>query len=167
MRIYNTHLQNKMEGLRETQARHVAVLQCLVGLVGLLEQVRHQALVGLRGVPRAAAGRAQPVHHGHDVEQAGARRVVGRDHHLIGLGHQLVAVHRQPHHRLPGGDPRPCLLHRDDGDVDAGRAQGRQLPVTGVCGHHRAPVHRLPGRPGQQPGREAGRADEHDEPARH
>ena len=51
----------------------VAGLDRLGRLVGLLDEVRHQRLVGLLGVPGAAAGRAQPVHHGDEVEQPRAR----------------------------------------------------------------------------------------------
>ena len=52
-------------------------------LVGLLERVRHQRLVRLLGVPRAAAGRAQPVHHAHERAQGVRLR---RGHFAVGVG---------------------------------------------------------------------------------
>ena len=73
------HLQQHVTEL-VTQGVGVVVLQRLVGLVGLFEQVRRQAAVGLLGVPRAAAGRAQPVHDGDGFEQcrAGGRALRSR-----------------------------------------------------------------------------------------
>ena len=56
-------------------------------LVGLLDEVRREALVGLLGVPGAAAGRAQPVHGGDDVEQPAALHVPRPDDDLDVRGH--------------------------------------------------------------------------------
>ncbi len=47
----------------------VAVLDRLKRLVGLLQQVGGKGRVGLLRVPRATAGRAQPVHHGDRVQE--------------------------------------------------------------------------------------------------
>ena len=54
--------------------RAVTGLDRLDRLVGLLGQVGDQRLVGLLGVPRASAGRAQPVHDGDELEQRLAAR---------------------------------------------------------------------------------------------
>src|SRR5439155_2689263 len=59
----------------------VVVHDRVVGLVRLFQQVPAQRGVGLLGVPRTAAGRAQPVHDGDDVEQPGAGRLRGAGHH--------------------------------------------------------------------------------------
>ena len=59
-------------------ATGVVVDDRVVGLVRLLEQVAAQRGVRLLGVPGAAAGRAQPVHDGDDVEQPGAGRLRAR-----------------------------------------------------------------------------------------
>ncbi len=60
------HLQQQVAELL-AQMLTVARVQGLEHLIGLLEQVCRQARMRLPGIPRAAAGRAQPVHHGHQI----------------------------------------------------------------------------------------------------
>jgi hypothetical protein len=74
-------------GVEQHLQRHVAellahrgpivLLDRVVQLVALLDEVLEQGGVGLLGVPRAAAGRAQPVHHGDGVEQRRAGNGIG------------------------------------------------------------------------------------------
>ena len=66
------HLQQDVAQLL-AHGHRVVVDDRVVGLVRLLEQVAAQRGVRLLGVPRAAAGRAQPVHDGDDVQQPGPR----------------------------------------------------------------------------------------------
>ena len=77
--------QHVTELLGEVPA--VATLDGVQHLVGLLDQVRGQALVGLLGVPRTAAGRAQPVHGRDDVEQPTTLDVPGPHDDLDVRGH--------------------------------------------------------------------------------
>ena len=68
--------------LRPLPTGTVTFLDGGVRLVGLFEQVRHEALVRLLCVPGTTAGRAQPVHDGHDLEQPrpwGVRHCAGGD----------------------------------------------------------------------------------------
>ena len=72
-------------GVEEHLQQHVAELLADGGdvvrlhrldqLVALLDEVAQQRGVGLLGVPGAAAGRAQPIHHRDRVQQPGSRRV--------------------------------------------------------------------------------------------
>ncbi|MEJ7691263.1 MAG: hypothetical protein WKF76_12975 [Nocardioidaceae bacterium] len=73
------HLQQQVTELL-AQVVTVAGLDRVDRLVGLLEQVAHQALVGLLLVPGAL--RPQPVHHLDQVEQARADRVERTDKDL-------------------------------------------------------------------------------------
>ncbi len=52
--------------------RRIPALHGLDQLVALLDQVPQQRLMSLFRIPRATAGRAQPIHHGHRIEQAAA-----------------------------------------------------------------------------------------------
>ena len=72
--------QHVTELLAEVGA--VAALDGLGHLVGLLDEVRREGLVGLLGVPGAAARRAQPVHGRDDVEQPAALHVPRPDDDL-------------------------------------------------------------------------------------
>ena len=54
-----------------TDAVGVARVDGLERLVDLLEEVAGQRPVGLFPVPWAAVGSAEPVHHGHQVEEPG------------------------------------------------------------------------------------------------
>ena len=73
------HLQQQVAELL-AQARAVVGLDRLGELVRLLERVRHERLVRLLGVPRAAARRAQAVHDAHELAQS------------VGLGHDADGV---------------------------------------------------------------------------
>ena len=88
--------------------------------------------MGLRPLPRVAAGRDQPVHHRHRVEQAGAGRVPGAVHQLE-LGQGRLAG--QPQAELAGeglvtgrtGQPDqrvPCAAERGEQAL-RGRARRR------------------------------------------
>ena len=89
----------------------VAALDGLDRLVGLLEEVGHEAGVGLLGVPRAAPGRAQPVHDRDDVEQAGAGHVEGADEHLDVGGLGQPASPRRRSASLRPGSPSAEPIH--------------------------------------------------------
>src|SRR4029079_11630263 len=66
------HLQQDVAEL-VPQTGGVALVDGLERLVGLLEEVPAQRPVGLLAVPRAPVGTPEAVHHGHEVEQLGAR----------------------------------------------------------------------------------------------
>ena len=100
----------------------VACGQRVDRLVGLLKQVRRQALVRLPGVPRAVD--PQRVHHLHELEQPPARRRVGsRRRRLASAGSVTVGT----------GASAGRLRH--DG---AGRRRRRRVGgELGRAGHHR------------------------------
>ena len=136
-----------------------------VGLVALLEQVRREGEMGLLRVPGTAAGRAEPVHHGHHVEQPSPGQIGGAVQHLdldvVGAGqladgpyHCRVAVLRSQPDGQPGGrGAAPDLLSQlrcrtaEHIHVDTGSAQGGQLRMIGGGGAHRAVVQHPPRRP--------------------
>jgi len=72
------HLQQQVAELLPKMIL-VSVLDRLDQLAGLLDQILHQRLMGLLGVPRAFP--AEPAHH-RDESFELARRVFGRDHWL-------------------------------------------------------------------------------------
>jgi hypothetical protein len=164
------------------EVRPVARLDGVHHLVGLLDEVGREALVGLLGVPRAAAGRAQPVHGRDDVEQP-APLDVPRPHdhldprgvleprHLRGdrVGKAWVTVGRAaPEHvRTPGevdegaGERRRCLVPA--GDVDGHPGLGECLDERFVVRpgpHVVGLLDGLPGLAGHQPRRHPGRGEE-------
>jgi hypothetical protein len=146
--------------------------------------------MGLLAVPRAAAGRTQPVHHADQVEQSRPGDVVRTGQHLelgcrsgvrtlgqrtgererqVGLA---VDVVEQDHGGLGrrGDQPLSERARRlvRDGDRDARLLE--ELPVRVLRGgdeHGARLVQHLPGRPGQQAGRDAGREPDEDDPPGH
>ena len=119
-------------------------------------------VVGLLGVPRAAAGRAQPVHHRDDVEQPRARRVVR-------AVHQLDRARRR---RPSAGRPRAPARRRrrEPDDALAGERPGRAAPSasgratarrrrrragTAAAGGRRRPVRTGPDRSASQAGQDS------------
>ncbi len=140
------HLEQQVTELL-AQVIAVAGLDRLDRLVGLLDQVGDQRLVGLLRVPGAAAGRAQPVHHRDEVEQRGTGKVVGAGQHLelgrrCSRGHGggqretqvgIAVVGDEPHHdSVLGGFGDEVLgeravvalahhLHRDVGLGEVGQ----------------------------------------------
>ena len=155
------------------------------GLVRLLDEVRRQALVRLLGVPGAPAGRAQPVHRGHDVQQPPALDVPGPDDHLD-LGGLLEPGHLG---RDGVGEPRvavrgPAPQHvGTGGQVDEGAGERGRGLVRDVDGHARldeglderlvrrtapdvpGPLHGLPRLARQQSRRDPGRGEQQPEAA--
>ena len=132
------HLQQDVAELLAHGGR-VVVDDRVVGLVRLLEQVAAQRGVRLLGVPRAAARRAQPVHHRDDVEQPGAGRFGGAVDDLGARGHLV--------RRGEDDDVRrsACRRVRDVGDVPAVGPQrvrgGRGTGQRGErAGRRRAPA---------------------------
>ena len=164
----------------------VAALDGVQRLVGLLDEVGRQALVGLLGVPGAATRRAQPVHGGDDVEQPAALHVPRPDDDLDVRGHlearhlgrqrvgqPRVAVGRaQPHDRLGGGEVDEAAGQRRRGrvgDLLDGEAELvdrlRERLVEAAGEPHRRVGDGLPRAVREQAGRDAGRRDDQREPA--
>ncbi len=167
----------------------VVVLEGLQRLVGLLEQVRRQAGVGLFGVPRTTTGRPQPVHHRDDVEQPGTGRVprpvddlelrggaaLSRDEISDCPGEAGVPVRPgEPYgDTVVAGTVAECAgpgavvgagdrVHRDPGGADRARLVG-----VGIGGMDGTCAQGIPGRPGQDTGRHAGRGRDEQQPVGH
>ena len=85
-------------------ARAVARLDGLGELVRLLEQVADQGLVRLLAVPRAPAGRVEPVHDGDGL----AQRVDGTGVVRLARGHAPI-VGKRTGGPLDGSPPVCCL----------------------------------------------------------
>ncbi len=137
------HLEQHVAQLL-AQRPPVTLLDRLDQLVRLLDQVLHQALVRLLGVPGAAARRAEPVHHRHQVQQPRPRQVVRARQHLD-LRHLTGPLHRQPRQRVrqPRIPVRAAQPHRRPGP---GRLLGQQPRQRGRRpGRHH--LHRHPGLP--------------------
>ena len=163
------------------------------GLVRLLDEVGHQAGMRLRPVPGAAAGRAEPVHDRHEVEQAGARDVVRAEEHLhLGrlaasapVSRDTSAATTSVRPGSPSDEPtqttwapaaarRTRLTTEDDRrglrrrlDVDPGVAQGVDLRLALVAQDDVGGLERLPRLAAQQTGRDARTGEEQDEATRH
>ncbi len=159
----------------------VPLLDRLDEFVRLLDAVLGQPLVGLLRGPGAFG--ADAVHDLDEVEQPGARQVVGG-------GEQLQLRHADPAGAGEAGEAvgqcRFALAGRDDHDGAAagagadqflggrgrlghpypGLAQIRQLGVRAVRAQHAVGgAQHLPGRPGQQAGGDAVAGGEQDDPA--
>ena len=162
----------------------VTLLDGLDEFVRLLDAVLRQALVGLPGRPRAL--RPDAVHHLDEVEQTGARQVVGGGQQLqLGHPHPAGARPAGPVRRSARGSPSP--RRHDHQRPPAGAAVDELLrrsarpprPVIpasrryGSCGWSRrrrtAPGRRacssLPGGPGQQAGSDPMAGGEQDDTA--
>ena len=138
-----------------------AGLEGVERLVGLLQQVRGQRLVGLPGVP--GTFHPQPVHGGHQVEQVRARQVSRTPQQLGPRQHRrIVARLGQPHHGAVGRNPRSVRLIRH-AVADPGLVQRRQQRVPGR-GEHGRPQ-RLPGWPAEQARRHPRAGRENDQQA--
>ena len=121
------HLQQQISQFLPQPVRRVRSpgsqrLDDLDDLVGLLDQVRNEGLVGLLPVPRALA--AKGVHHGHRVEQPGAHRVERPDDNLdLDLDLEVVqaTAFRPPYdvRGQLGREPRITVVGRDPHDVAA------------------------------------------------
>ena len=183
-------------GVEDDLEQHVAELLGEVGrvagadgvddLVGLLDEVGGEGLVGLLGVPGAAAGRAQPVHRRDDVEEAPTLHVPRPDDELDvrgwvearhlgshGVGEPGVAVGRaEPHDRHAGREvDEPASEHRRrlvphllDGEPGLDDRLGEGV-VDGAREPHGRARDDLPGAAGEQPRSDPGRGDEQPEPA--
>ena len=140
----------------------IARLEGVERLVGLLQQVRGQGLVGLPGVP--GAFHPQPVHGRHQVEQVRARQV-SRTAQQPGPGRDRRIVTRlgQPHHRLVDSERRPAALHHLVSDPRL--VQRGQQRMAGRGEHGGGRPQRLPGRPAEQAGRHPGAGREDDQQA--
>ncbi|MGX1156523.1 hypothetical protein RKD39_004101 [Streptomyces albogriseolus] len=159
----------------------VAVLDGLDELVRLLDAVLGEPLVGLLRGPRALG--ADAVHDLHQVQQAGARQVVGGGQQLQ-LGHAdpaapghprqsvgergLALAGRDDDHRAAAGAGVDDLLGGGRGLLDGypSLPQIRQLRMGAVRAQH--PVGRaqgLPGGPGQQSWRDPVAGGEQDDTA--
>ena len=138
--------------------------------------------MGLLALPRVAAGRDQPVHHGDHVEQPGAGRVP-RAVQQLQLGQAGLAG--QPQAELAGellvagraGQPDDrAVLARAPRAAASGSAAVDGRPGTpaarsaSACvdssapAQHRVGAHQVPGRRREQPGRQPGRGDQQDDP---
>ena len=111
----------------------VARVDRLEGLVGLLQQVLRQALVGLLLVPRADP--AEPVHHPDQVDQPRARYVVRAVHDLdLVLRSRLAA-------ELVGDQPQQrglAVLTDQPGDLSEPPAAAARQPGPLLGRHRRA-----------------------------
>jgi hypothetical protein len=160
------HLEQHIAQLL-AQRRIILRLDRVVCLVCLLQQEPGQALVGLRALPRIAAGRRQPVHHGHRVQQPRARRI---PRPVQQLHFRQARLAGQPQTQLPGqlrialrpGEPhrvtpRQQVVHRPVGHChdNARRAQGPALRALRGREHGGTPD-QVPRLRGEQPGRQPG-----------
>jgi len=69
------NLQQQISQLLRVVA-HIARLQGIHDLVGLLHQVGQQRFQGLLAIPRATGGRQQPLHQAHQIRQVAAGLLV-------------------------------------------------------------------------------------------
>ena len=150
-------------GVEDDLQQHVAELLAhghrvvvddrVVGLVRLLEQVAAQRGVRLLGVPGAAAGRAQPVHHRDDVEQPRTGRLRGAGHSTAPAASGDLRRARPGRPRRPAQPPPRRRARRSTVQpVGPQGVRGRRGPGQ----RDERPARRRP--PASRPGR-AGRAD--------